>query len=118
VQHATQVDVDHRRPAVDVEIGCRPDLADAGIADEYVKAAELLHGGVNQPLDVSAVCHIGCDGQCGAARGTNLVGQPAQSILAARTQDDGRATSGQQPRRRGADTTAGAGDRDDRPGQG
>ena len=53
-----------------------------------------------------------------AARVTNLVGQLAQPILAARTEDDGRATPGQQPRGRGADTAAGAGDRDDRPGQG
>jgi hypothetical protein len=118
VQDASQVDVDHRRPAVDVDIGSRPDLADAGVADEHVETAELLYGGVNQSFDVGALCHVGGDGQSGAARIPNLIGQPAQSILAARAENYCRATIGQQARRRGADTAAGAGDRDDRPGQG
>lgn len=71
VQNAPQIDVHHRRPAVDVEVGCRP--------GEDVEATQFLNGGLNQPFDVSALCHIGGDSQRGAARAPNLVGQPAQS---------------------------------------
>ena len=40
-KHAAEVDVDHRRPAVDVAVGHRPDLADSGVADQHVEPPEL-----------------------------------------------------------------------------
>ena len=49
VQHAAQVDVDHRRPAVDVAVRDGPDLADSGVAHQHVEPAELVDRGPISP---------------------------------------------------------------------
>ena len=41
VEHAPEVNVDHRLPAVDVQVGYGPDLADSCVADQHVEPAEL-----------------------------------------------------------------------------
>src|SRR6185437_2683687 len=113
VEHAPEVDVDHRLPAVDVEVGDGPDLADAGVADQYVEPAELLDRRVGQALEVLAPGDVG-----GAADGTpavvaDLLRELVQALGPARAQHDGGAPPGEQPRGGLADAAARAGDGDD-----
>jgi hypothetical protein len=51
VQHAPRVDVDHGRPAVDVAVGQRAQLADPGIAHQHVEPAEPVDRRMRQPLE-------------------------------------------------------------------
>jgi len=106
VEHAPEVDVDHRLPAVDVEVGHGPDLADAGVADQRVEPAELRDRRVDQALEILAPGDVG-----GAADGApdavaDLLRDLVQALGPARSQDDGRAPLGEQARSRLADTAA------------
>ena len=52
VEDAAQVGVDDLAPVVEAHVGDVAELADAGVVDEHVEAAESLHGLVDEPLSV------------------------------------------------------------------
>ena len=107
-----EVDVDHRRPAVDVEARDRPDLADAGVADEHVEAAELLDRECDEALEVLALGDVRAPSRGPVAASADAVGQFIQTLGAPRSQHDGGASLGEQQRGRLADPAARAGDGD------
>src|SRR6202042_1545487 len=113
VEHAPEVDVDHRRPAVDVEVGHRPDLADAGVADQHVEPAELLNGRVYQALEVRAAGDVGRAGDGTPAVVADLVRELVQAVGTARAQGDGGAALREQARGGLTDAAARPGDGDD-----
>jgi hypothetical protein len=115
VQHPPQVDVDHRRPSVDVEVRQRPDPADAGIAHQDVESAELVGGRGDQPLEVFAVRDIGFAGDRGPAAIAYLSRDLVEKLDASRAQDHAGAALGEQKSSRRPDPTACAGDGHDLP---
>jgi hypothetical protein len=47
---------------------------DAGVVEDNIHAAEFVHGGGEDALDVSFVRHVGGDRHCRAAGGVDLIG--------------------------------------------
>jgi hypothetical protein len=113
VEHAPEVDVDHRRPAADVEVGDRPDLADAGVADQHVKPAELLDGRVYQAVEVRLAGDVRGAGDRTPAVVADLLRELVQAVGAARAQGDDGAALREQARGGLTDAAARPGDRDD-----
>jgi cobyrinic acid a,c-diamide synthase len=113
VEHTPEVDVDHRRPAVDVEVGHRPDLADAGVADQHVEPAELLDGPAYQALEVRAAGDVGGAGDGSPAVVADLLRELVQSVGAARAKGDDGAALREHARGGLADAAARPGDGDD-----
>jgi len=74
VKDAAQVHIDHRRPAVDVEVGHRADLADAGIAEKDVQAAEFVHGSRDELFDLVVLRDVDLHRQRPAAARSQLCG--------------------------------------------
>ena len=52
------LDVDHRRPAVDVTVGQRTERADAGIAHQHVEPPEPVDRILHQLIQVRSAGHV------------------------------------------------------------
>ena len=83
VQHSAQVDVDHRRPTVDVAVGDGADRADPRVGDQHVEPAELVDGGSDQPSRSSRRRDVGGPGDHRSAVGAQLPGESVESVGAA-----------------------------------
>jgi hypothetical protein len=110
VQHAAQVDVDHRGPGVDVAVGQRADLADAGVADQDVDAAELRDRARHQLVQVGAARDVGAAGDHPRAPVAQLAGDGVQPLGAPGAQGHDGAPFRQQPGGGLADAAARPGD--------
>ena len=96
VEHATEVDVNHRRPAGHVEVSHETDLADAGVADQHVESAELRDCPVHQTPQILGPGDVRGDSDGASAALPDLLGEFVQAVRPARAEDDRRAASGEQ----------------------
>jgi hypothetical protein len=110
VQHAAQVDVDHRRPAGHVEVGHGADLADAGVAHEHVEPPELRHGQADESFEVVAGGDVHGAGDGAPAALADLLGDLVEPRRSPRAEHDGGAPLGEQAGGGLADSAARSGD--------
>ncbi len=89
-----------------------------GVGDEHVEPTEPFDRGRDEPLEVVAPGDVDRAGDGGAAACGDLLRERVEPLGAAGAEHDRRAARGQQPRGRGADPAACAGDRDDLAGAG
>ena len=112
-KNTAQVHVDHRRPAVHIAVGQRSERADAGVAHQDVESAEPVDGSPHQPVEVFAMGDVDLKRNHVGTVHAKVVGDPLQPRDAARAEDKGRPTGGQQSRDGLPYAAAGAGDGDD-----
>lgn len=113
VEDAAEVDVDHRRPAVDVQVGNRADLADAGVVHEHVEPPEFVQRRGDQSFEVLAAGDVGAAGGDPAARVADRLDEDVEACCPACAQYDGRSAFGEQARGCRADPAARPGDNHD-----
>ena len=87
MKHPAQIHFDHRRPAVDVEISDRPDLADPGVAHQYVEPSELVDGAGNELVEVGAAGDVGLAADGPPTRCPDLARKLIEPIAAPSTED-------------------------------
>ena len=109
VEHAGQVRLDHAQPVVIAHVGDVRERADARVVHQDVHAAEPLHGGGNQPVDIGAQAHVGAyDLEPVRVCGQRLA-CPVQVLLAQAADDNARALFEQRRGDRQSDAARAAG---------
>src|SRR5204863_5315694 len=61
VEDAAEVGVEHLAPVVEAHVGDAAELADAGVVDEDVHAAETADGFVDEPLRLGRLADVGAE---------------------------------------------------------
>ena len=113
MQHAAQVDVDHRVPAVNVKLSHQAGPGDPGVTHEDVKASEPADRRGDQLLEVRAPGDIYGQDLRAAARGVGSSGQCAEPVGAPGAKHHRRAACSEFQRRGLANAAARSGDGDD-----
>src|SRR5581483_1474527 len=109
VEDAAQVDAEHPFPGAVVDLEQRLQVADPGLGDEDVDAAEPLHAGLDRSPHVGASRHVAPD-RDGTRRPSQLVRGTFRERLVDVEEDDPRALLDEPPGDRAAHALRGAGD--------